>query len=321
MKITAVVCGIVLALGALRAADAEPDAKKLTPEARRREFAALQKELEASRPAEDSPQAEVQAYVELAMEKYGKFARENPKTPEGFEAAADLAVVLWQTRNAKALEYAELAVNAAPPAGVHVKRVAQCWALVFDGRVQKEDVAGAKDALAKVKEYDEEMYNQLAPQFPDVEKTIQTRKEAQTRLQPGKEPFPIAAKDINGKAVSLADLKGRVVVIDFWASWCGPCMAEMPKLVELYREKHDEGLEILGVSLDQNEDALRGALKEQGMTWPIIADYGGWQSALAKQWGIRAIPATYVLDRKGVIRHVNLRGEQLVETVKKMVAE
>lgn len=294
---------------------------RLKPEARRNEYAALQKEMEAARPVEGATPEEILAYIEVAIEKYSKFVSDNSQTAEAFEAASTVAVMLSQARHKRALEFAELAIASAPKAGVDIRRVALCWAMAADGRLQKEDLAGARDALKQIEPLDKEMHRQLAGQFEAAEKQLAAYKEAAARLQPGKEPFEIEEKDIGGKRVSLAALKGKVVLIDFWAPWCGPCMVEMPELVKLYKEKHASGLEIIGVSLDKDEESVKTAIEEQGILWPVISDHNFWQNAVARKWGIRSLPATYLLDRQGLIRHVNLRGEKLAEAARKLLDE
>ena len=293
----------------------------LSAEARKTRFESLQKELEASRPDVSPTREQVMAYLELAMDSYGTFARDNPQTAEGFEAASSVAAMLSQTRHPQAQQYAELAGNSAPTAGVDVKRVAVCWAMVADARLQQQDSTGARAALEKIKALDQEMYKQFSEQLNAAERQMAAKLQASEALQPGKKPFAIEEIGMDGKEVSLSAMKGKVVIIDFWAPWCGPCMNEMPNLTRLYKQQHANGLEILGVSLDNNEGELRAAVKENAMSWKIISDHGGWQNVIAKKWGVDSIPRTYVLDRKGIIRYVGLGGEQLTDAVSQLLNE
>ncbi|HEY3323639.1 MAG TPA: TlpA disulfide reductase family protein [Planctomycetota bacterium] len=295
--------------------------KKLTPEARRREYESVQKELEAARPENDATREQVLVYIELAVEKYGKFANDNPQTTEGFEAASTLAGLLGKTGHKDALKYAELSVAVAPKAGVDPKRIALCLAMVASGRLQKEDLKGSKEALEKIKELDQQFYDTLTAQFKQAEEAMTAQKSAGDKLKVGNEPFPIEEKDINGNPFSLKALRGKVVLIDFWATWCGPCMAEIPNVVRLYKEQQKNGFEVVGISLDKDKGAIANAMQEHEMTWPVVSDFGGWQSAIAQKWGIRSIPATYLLDRRGIIRHVNLRADDLAKAVKELLTE
>lgn len=121
--------------------------------------------------------------------------------------------------------------------------------------------------------------------------------------------------DLEGKPVKLSQWagKGNCVLIDFWASWCGPCRQEMPNVVANYKKYHDKGFEIVGVSFDSNGDAWKKAVSELGMTWPQMSDLKGWESAGAKAYGITSIPASVLLDAEGKIIGMNLRGEALGE--------
>src|SRR5206468_2602211 len=114
-------------------------------------------------------------------------------------------------------------------------------------------------------------------------------------------------KDLAGKPLSIANYKGKVVLLDFWATWCPPCRAELPNVIETYKKNHDKGFEIIGISLDKDETKLKDFMKEKEMTWPQFYDGKFWQNKLAVKYGINSIPATYLLDTQGKIIAKNLR--------------
>jgi peroxiredoxin len=309
---------VILAASITFGAEEDDDTPHLKTEARKRQFSSLQKELETARPESDVTEEQVMAYLELVKDGYGKFARENPRTAEGFEAASIAATMLSQARHPDALTFAELAVKNAPEAGIDKGRVALCWAMIADGRLQRQDMKGAQEAVKQIEPLNKEMYDQLSAQLDEANRHIAALAEAANKLQPGKEPYDIEATDTGGNRISLAALKGKVVVIDFWAPWCGPCMEEMPSLSKLYQKLHASGLEIVGISLDRNEEELAAAAEQHGIKWPIVSDHNAWNNPIARKWGVRSIPATYVIDRRGIIRHVNLRGEKLSEAVEQL---
>jgi thiol-disulfide isomerase/thioredoxin len=108
-------------------------------------------------------------------------------------------------------------------------------------------------------------------------------------------------KDLDEKPLSLANYKGKVVLIDFWATWCGPCVAELPNVIKAYNKYHDKGFEIVGVSLDSEKEKLVAFIKENKMPWPQYFDGKGWESKLGTKYGINSIPATYLVDKEGKI--------------------
>lgn len=105
-----------------------------------------------------------------------------------------------------------------------------------------------------------------------------------------------------------------------WATWCGPCIAELPNVKATYEKFHDSGFEIIGISLDQDRDALTGFVKQQGLAWPQYFDGKGWSNKLAARNGIQSIPATFLLDREGRIVAMNRRGSALAEAVAQQLA-
>lgn len=128
-------------------------------------------------------------------------------------------------------------------------------------------------------------------------------------------------KDIDGKPLSIASYKGKVVLIDFWATWCGPCVGELPNVLKAYEANHGKGFEIIGISLDSDEKKLRAFTKERKMTWQQFFDGKGWGNKLAAKYGVNSIPATYLLNGEGVIIGKDLRGNDLDEALNKALAK
>jgi len=140
-----------------------------------------------------------------------------------------------------------------------------------------------------------------------------------TKLAIGSTAPEIKLKDPNGKEIALSSLRGKVVLIDFWASWCGPCRKENPNNVKLYNEMKGKGFEIYGVSLDKNKEDWTNAIMEDKLTWVHVSDLKYWGSEAAATYKIESIPATVLIDKDGKILAKNLRGEELNSFVKKLL--
>lgn len=131
----------------------------------------------------------------------------------------------------------------------------------------------------------------------------------------------IKAKNPQDKDIALSEYagKGKIVLVDFWASWCGPCRREMPELVKMYAKYKNKGFEIVGVSLDDDKEAWLEGLNSMKMTWPQISDLKGWNAQGAQDYGVRSIPHTLLLDKEGKIIARGLYGEELIKKVDELM--
>lgn len=133
----------------------------------------------------------------------------------------------------------------------------------------------------------------------------------------GKPAMDFQVVNLKGKEISLKKFRGQVVLLDFWATWCVPCIAEMPHLKEIYDKYKDQKFEIIGISLDQTQVALDSYIEEQNIAWPQFLDSG----TVAKMYNVTAIPATFLIDGEGIVREVELRGSALEDAVGELVQE
>jgi thiol-disulfide isomerase/thioredoxin len=125
----------------------------------------------------------------------------------------------------------------------------------------------------------------------------------------------------DGKFIALSSLRGKIVLIDFWASWCGPCRMENPNVVRLYNEKKNQGFEVYSVSLDKDKTSWVNAIEKDGLIWPShVSDLGYWNSVVVKQYGLQGIPFTVLVGKDGKILAKGLRGQELEEAVTKYLS-
>jgi peroxiredoxin len=169
-----------------------------------------------------------------------------------------------------------------------------------------------------------ELLAKLEKEFPDSKQAASIKKQAASKkiragLKEGAKFPDFEVKDLEGKPLSVSAYKGKVVLIDFWATWCGPCVGELPNVIKAYEKYHKDGFEIIGISLDREKDKekLVTFLKDKGMTWQQFFDGKFWENELSQKYGVNSIPATYLLNGEGVIIGQNLRGEKLESAVGK----
>jgi len=158
------------------------------------------------------------------------------------------------------------------------------------------------------------------PDFPGNADIKSRMESAKTMADLKTKPLDLKFTSVDGKEIDLANMRGKVILVDFWATWCGPCVGEVPNVVKTYNKLHDKGFEIVGISLDQDKSELETFVKEKKMTWVQYFDGNGWKNKIAGRFGIHSIPAMWLIDKKGMVVNTNAR-QGLEASVEKLLAE
>lgn len=137
----------------------------------------------------------------------------------------------------------------------------------------------------------------------------------------GQQAPELSLPDSSGQIILLSSLRGRVVLIDFWASWCEPCRRNNPHLVKLYQKYHAKGLEIYGVSLDANQVDWKRAVRDDKQAWIQVNDQKSWEAPSAHAYGLDAIPASFLLNRQGAIEHINPISRSLEAQIRQLLTQ
>jgi peroxiredoxin len=178
-----------------------------------------------------------------------------------------------------------------------------------------------KDEMSQ-EEQDEilKLFGEKQPQYP-VYKAIMAERKAGEATAVGKQYTDLEMRDPHDKLIKVSDYvgKNKLVLIDFWASWCGPCRQEMPAVLKTWLDFQDKGFQIVGVSFDNNHESWHEAIHELKLGWPQMSDLKGWESEGAKVYNVRAIPSNVLIDQKGKIIAKDLRGKDLYNKVSELL--
>lgn len=306
---------LVLAVASiLKAADGDAEWQKVTTV------------MESLKNPKEKPKTREEAvtYLKTALkefdEAYAAALKAGPGNPLRWDAA------LFEGMLMRAREMAGVPAPGKPAISVQdilkaedAKPETKAQASLFDVMTSLEEVeesggdmaAWITKAEAHLKTFPEGEMNQM------VEAKIKSAKLAADLKT---KPLELKFTAVDGREVDLAKLQGKVVLIDFWATWCGPCVAELPNVLKAYKELHPKGFEIVGISLDEDKAALEAFVKERGMEWPQYFDGKGWENAISTKHGITSIPAMWLVNKKGIVVSTNARGD-LEEKVSKLLAE
>lgn len=164
------------------------------------------------------------------------------------------------------------------------------------------------------------LYDLLSPRVKSssIGKELQATLEKQKTVQTGAKAPAFSLPKPDGAEVSLASVRGKCILIDFWASWCGPCIRELPNIKEVYAKYHSKGFEVVSISLDDNKDKWIGAIKKYQLPWLQLSSLKGWKCPVAKLYNVSSVPAMVLLDENGMIVTNNARGEALEKEVSKL---
>ena len=295
----------------------------------------------AAAPAEKSSAAD-KAWAEIE----GMFAgpKERPKTQEEAEKIFKKHIVAFDEKSAAFLKAYpndprrwKIAISDAETnsvrgmIGMTPKSDADIKKLLADvltaPDADKETKAAASFMQVMIAEENEAEFKKLAEAhlaaYPEFKGNAQIQgqlKAIAADAEMKSKPLDLKFTATNGSEVDISKMSGKVVLVDFWATWCGPCMAEVPNVVKSYQKFHDKGFEIVGISFDQDKAKLESVTKEKGMTWPQYFDGKGWKNEFGQKFGINSIPRMWLVNKKGMVVDTNGR-EGLEAKVEKLLAE
>ena len=243
------------------------------------------------------------------LEKVKKFEKENNSKMQKALAANDTVTVNKIKKEYKNFQndmndYSKTFIKNNPDAFISV--------LLLENFLMREYIP-ATEIKSFYDKLDKKLVNTKSAQ--NIKKTL----DLMLAVVVGKPAPKFSAKSPEGKLISLDESLGKVTIVDFWASWCAPCRKENPNVVALYNEYHSKGLNIIGVSLDQDATKWKDAIAKDKLSWTHVSNLKYWDEPIGKQYGISSIPATFILDAKGNIVAKDLRGDALRAKVKELL--
>jgi len=245
-----------------------------------------------------------------------EFIDQYPGTPEAYLASFEAGIIYFSIQQPqKAVRYLESFVSKAKDAPRDKRAYGHYYlAEAYKQLGEFDDAEGLfKVVIAE--------YGEVDARLTQAAQQSLAMMASDRKLAIGGTPIPFDVKDIKGVPLSPEKYKGKVLLLDFWATWCAPCRQEMPNVKNVYKKYNKKGFEIVGISLDRSRGDLDRYIEQNKIPWPQYFDGKYWQNEVAVIYGISSVPATYLIDKKGKIRYKSLRGAQLERAVKELLAE
>lgn len=276
--------------------------------------------LDELKKAKTTTDEELDKVVEEAIQILTKFVEDYPDYDKSQDFRYELkGIYSFKGEHDKAINMLDEIIAHAPEADGKKAKIEE------QVTVEKIMIVEQKLKASYSKDLEEKLVKDIAEfnkKYPDSKaKSYLDGIQRTLTLRIGSPILEYKTKDVDGVAFSFAKYKGKVLLLDFWATWCAPCVHEMPNVIATYNKFHKKGFDIVGVSFDNDLKKMKEFIIKEKMPWRHIADGKGWNSEFGKYYNIRSIPSTYLIDRKGVIRYMNLRGKELEEAVDKLIKE
>lgn len=264
----------------------------------------------------------MKAHIVKLDEMAAEFTKAYPKDPRRWKVAMGL-VDTYRIRDVVGLPSKSLAdvkvvlaeVVAAPDADPETKANASFMMVNATSEEVKAGKATAADLGKAV-----EAHQKAFPDFKNNFRLAELLTAAKSDVDVKTKPLDLKFTAVDGREVDMEKMRGKVILVDFWATWCGPCIAEIPSVLKTYGKLHDKGFEILGISFDEDKAKLEAMTKEKGMPWPQFFDGKGWKNEYGQKFGINSIPRMWLVNKKGMVVDTNGR-QDLEGKVEKLLAE